>query len=72
MKSTSLSAGRPSAKVSSKPTLASMNELTDPVRVGFDLERSERARLKIYAAKQNKTVSDLLRAYVLSLPEQGE
>lgn len=64
-----LSAGRPSAKASSAATLASLANKADTVRVNFDLERDAHTRLKVYAAKQGKTVKALLMDYVLSLPE---
>ena len=64
-----LSAGRPSAKTSSAATLASLADKAPTVRVNFDLERDAHTKLKVYAAKQGKTVKDLLKAYVDSLPE---
>ena len=64
-----LSAGRPSAKASSAATLASLADKAATVRVNFDLERDAHTKLKVYAAKQGKTVKDLLKAYVDSLPE---
>ena len=64
-----LSAGRPSAKASSSATLASLADKAATVRVNFDLERAAHTKLKVYAAKQGKTVKDLLKAYVDSLPE---
>lgn len=57
-----LSAGRPSAK-------AKLADKEDTVRVNFDLGRAAHTKLKVYAAKQGKTVKDLLKAYVESLPE---
>lgn len=64
-----LSAGRPSAKASSAATLASLADKADTVRVNFDLERDAHTKLKVYAAKQGKTVKDLLKGFVDSLPE---
>jgi hypothetical protein len=65
----SLSAGRPSAKASNATTLASLADKADTVRVNFDLERAAHTKLKVYAAKQGKTVKELLKGFVDSLPE---
>jgi hypothetical protein len=64
-----LSAGRPSANASPAATLASLADKADTVRVNFDLDRAAHTKLKVYAAKQGKTVKDLLKAYIDSLPE---
>jgi hypothetical protein len=65
-----LSAGRPSARNKEK-LLSSLSEGdTQAVkRVNFDLPLPLHARLKVYAAKQGKTVKELLTAYVEQLPE---
>jgi hypothetical protein len=65
---TTLSAGRPSAK-NPAATLASLADKADTVRVNFDLDRASHTKLKVYAAKQGKTVKDLLKSYIDSLPE---
>jgi hypothetical protein len=62
-----LSAGRPSSKASAK-TLSSMAD-RETVRVNFDLGREEHVKLKVHAAKQGKTVKELLTEYVASLPD---
>lgn len=64
-----LSAGRPSGGAQSK-TLSSMADKPETVRVNFDLDREEHVKLKIYAAKQGKTVKELLTEYVASLPSE--
>jgi len=65
-----LSAGRPSAKGNKATTLASLAEKGDTVRVNFDLNREDHIKLKVYAAKQGKTVKELLTEYVAKLPSE--
>lgn len=64
-----LSAGRPSAKSSKAATLASLADKAATVRVNFDLDREQHMKLKVYAAKQGKTVKEVLSDYVAQLPE---
>ncbi|MBK8359249.1 MAG: chromosome partitioning protein ParB [Comamonadaceae bacterium] len=64
-----LSAGRPSAKSSKAATLASLADKAATVRVNFDLDREQHIKLKVYAAKQGKTVKEVLSDYVAQLPE---
>jgi hypothetical protein len=64
-----LSAGRPSAKSSKAATLASLADKAATVRVNFDLDREQHTKLKVYAAKQGKTVKEILSDYVAQLPE---
>ena len=64
-----LSAGRPSAKSNKAATLASLADKTATVRVNFDLDREQHTKLKVYAAKQGKTVKEVLSDYVAQLPE---
>ena len=64
-----LSAGRPSAKSSKAATLASLADKAATVRVNFDLDREQHTKLKVYAAKQVKTVKEVLSDYVAQLPE---
>ena len=65
-----LSAGRPSAKGSKATTLASLADKADTVRVNFDLSREQHTKLKVYAAKQGKTVKELLTDFVATLPAE--
>jgi len=58
----SLKAGRPSAA-------KKFRNLDDTKRVNFNVTPEEHKNLKVYAAKQGKTVTELLKAYVRSLPE---
>lgn len=67
-----LSAGRPSVKASEKrkaATLASLSDDQPKKRVNFELTADQHAKLKIYAARQGKTVKELLTEYIRSLPE---
>ena len=64
-----LSAGRPSAKSSKAATLASLADKAATVRVNFDLDREQHTKLKVYAAKQGKTVKEVSSDYVAQLPE---
>ena len=64
-----LSAGRPSAKSSKAATLASLADKAATARVNFDLDRDQHTKLKVYAAKQGKTVKEVLTELVAQLPE---
>ena len=64
-----LSAGRPSAKSNQAATLASLADKAATARVNFDLDRDQHTKLKVYAAKQGKTVKEVLSDYVAQLPE---
>ena len=64
-----LSAGRPSAKSNKAATLASLADKAATVRVNFDLDRDQHTKLKVYAAKQGKTVKEVLTELVAQLPE---
>lgn len=63
-----LSAGRPSAR-NKAATLASLADDAGTKRVNFELSADQHTKLKIYAAKQGKTIKELLTEYVASLPE---
>lgn len=70
MSKPALSAGRPSQSAGSKAaTLASLAEQPAMIRVNFDLAREQHVRLKIHAARQGKTVKDVLTELVAQLPE---
>lgn len=64
-----LSAGRPSAKSNKSATLASLADKAATARVNFDLDRDQHTKLKVYAAKQGKTVKEVLSDYVAQLPD---
>lgn len=65
-----LSAGRPSANRDTK-TLTSMvrDENENPKRVNFDLSPEQHKKLKVYAARHNKTIKEVLSDYVAQLEE---
>jgi len=65
-----LSTGRPSAAKAS-PTLSDLADKRATVRVNFDLDRTEHMRLKIYAAKTGRSITDILRELVRSLNEKS-
>ena len=67
-----LSAGRPSAKSNKAATLASLADKAATVRVNFDLDRAEHTKLKIYAAKTGRSITDILRELVRSLDEKSD
>jgi hypothetical protein len=69
-KTTTLSAGRPSARSKKETTLASLADTGTTIRVNFDLPAQEHIKLKIYAARRQKTVKELLSEYVASLPAE--
>ncbi len=64
-----LSAGRPSARNNKAATLASLADEACTKRVNFVLSTDQHTKLKIHAAKQGTTITDLLTKYVDSLPE---
>ena len=63
-----LGAGRPSAGKSQK-NLADLADKSATARVNFDLDRDQHTKLKVYAAKQGKTVKEVLTELVAQLPE---
>lgn len=40
------------------------------VLLGVRVTESERQKIKVYAARHNKTITDLVRAYINTLPEE--
>ncbi len=62
-----LTAGRPSARSNKATTLASLADEAGTKRVNFELPTDQHTKLKIYAAKQGKTIKELLSEYVDSL-----
>lgn len=63
-----LGAGRPSTGKSQK-NLSDLAGKAVTSRVNFDLNRDQHTKLKVYAAKQGKTVKDVLTELVAQLPE---
>lgn len=64
-----LNAGRPSAEKRKAATLASLADEAGMKRVNFQLSVELHTKLKIYAVRQGKTITDLLTEYVEQLPE---
>ena len=60
-----LSAGRPSAR---KAVLSMADEET-MVRINVELPEAARAKIKMHALKNKRTISDLIRAYIAGLPD---
>ena len=50
-------------------TLASLSDGAEMKRVNFQLPADQHTKLKIYAAKQGKTIKELLTEYVAAIPE---
>ena len=68
-----LSAGRPSARTekAKAATLASLaDEAGSMKRVNFELPSDQHTKLKIYAAKQGKSIKELLTEYVTGLVDE--
>jgi hypothetical protein len=61
-----LKAGRPSEKKKAA-TLSALEDKSDTMRVNFDLDRQEHIKLKIYAAKAGKPISEVLRELIADL-----
>jgi hypothetical protein len=66
-----IKAGRPSATKAGL-TLSDLADKADTVRVNFDLDRAEYRKLKIYAAKTDRSISDILRELVRSINEKSD
>ena len=62
-----LPARRPSRARKEAATLSSLADKGATVRVNFDLERKEHVRLKVLAARQGRTVADIMREMVSEL-----
>lgn len=65
----SLSAGRPSVRTDKAKTLASLADNVPMKRVNFDVTAENHAKLKIYAARQGKTIKEILNDFVGQLPD---
>jgi len=67
-----LAAGRPSEN-RKKQALASMAEENRTVRVNFDLDDEAHMRLKIYAVKSRRSVSEVMRELINNnIPQLSE
>ncbi|MBB3005326.1 macrodomain Ter protein organizer (MatP/YcbG family) [Paraburkholderia tropica] len=63
-------AGRPSTRAGKAQTLASLADHPATKRVNFDLDAAQHQKLKIHAARQGKTVKELLTEFVANLPNE--
>lgn len=62
-----LNAGRPSARQDAKSKFAVIEEQR---RVNFNISLEMHSKLKVYAAKQGLTITQVLAGFIESLPEQ--
>lgn len=65
---TGLSAGRPSQQVS-KINMADEIEAEKEVRINIQVTPGERSKIKIYAAKNGTTITDLFKKFIADLNE---
>ncbi len=65
-----MKAGRPSS-AKAAPTLSDLADKTPTVRVNFDLDRAEHTKLKIYAAKTGRSITDILRELVSAIDDKS-
>jgi hypothetical protein len=61
-----MQAGRPS-NAKKSPTLSDLADHKEKVRVNFDLDREEHIKLKVYAAKTGRSITDILRELIAGL-----
>lgn len=66
IKKTTLSAGRPSAR---KAVMVMADDDEPLVRINVELTVAARQKLKMHALKNRKTISQLIRGFVDTLPE---
>jgi len=60
-----LKAGRPS--VGKSKSINAFSDDSKLVRINFDVTKDKQLKLKMYALKEGKTVSDILREFVNSI-----
>lgn len=71
MNTKTLSAGRPSRTATKEAaTLASLADKGAVKRVNFDVSADDHTKLKIYAARNGKTVKEVLGEFVRQLPDE--
>ena len=66
-----MKAGRPSASKTG-PNLSDLADKADTVRVNFDLDREEHMKLKIHAAKNRCSITDILRKFIHSIDAKSD
>lgn len=64
-KTTALAAGRPSVSKQNR----SMQDQPVLVRINAQVTEAEHQKLKIHAAKNKTSISELLRAFIATLPD---
>lgn len=62
-----LKSGRPSAKRALATTASRLSPSDELKRVNFQVTAEEHRRLKVYAAEHGKTITVLLKQYLLQL-----
>ncbi|MGL4666482.1 MAG: hypothetical protein ACRCWR_00960 [Saezia sp.] len=65
MSTLGMKAGRPST--GRNKTLADLADSKEIVRINFTISKDEQIKLKVYAAKHGRSISDILRAYINSI-----
>ena len=64
-----LNAGRPSARQDAKYKFSDLAGIEEQRRVNFNLPLEMHSKLKIYAAKQGLTITQVLTDFIESMPE---
>lgn len=64
-----LTAGRPSAVARARALDELMDRSSEKKRVNFEVSADDHLRLKMYAIKSGKTVTEVLTDFIRSLPE---
>lgn len=67
---TALKAGRPSAKTTIKQSLSDFEEKKEFKRINFDVDAKTHQKFKVYCIQNDKTMADILTAYIESIVEQ--
>lgn len=71
-KTLGLSAGRPSENKKAQALKAVSEDKGSTVRVNFDLDEAEHIKLKIYAAKERRSIAEILRELIdKNIPTQN-
>jgi predicted HicB family RNase H-like nuclease len=67
---TTLSAGRPSARANKAATLSSLSGQKEEARMSFNVSPELHTKLKIYAAKQGKSIKEVLTEFIQQIPDE--
>lgn len=65
-----LTAGRPSIKNRKDVSLASLADAKETKRVNFNLPVEDHIKLKVYAAREGKSVTEVMSEYIATLPDK--